>query len=85
MRNVNLERWRGRRDTEVLEPERMDYVERPARRTCRGCCFEAQWSSICIRASAIAVRAGMNDCDAGFIYVLAVRDVRQIVIEITLS
>jgi hypothetical protein len=79
MRNVNLEKWRGKRDPVALNPESMAYRDQPApARRCTGCIFDGQWSEVCKRASAAAVRAGMQDCDQGVIYVLVEKDPRQI-------
>lgn len=78
MQTVDLDRWRGRRDEEVMEPEGMAYRDQAATRGCRGCVFDGQWSPVCIRASAAAVRAGFRDCDAGVIYVAVEVDPRQL-------
>lgn len=82
MRNVNLEKWRGRRDPVALDPEKMSYRDQvaPAKR-CKGCVFDGQWSGVCRAASAAAVRAGMRDCDSGVIYVEVERDTRQLSIQ----
>lgn len=75
---VDIERWRGRRDAVTLDPESMAYRDQPARKSCAGCCFQGQWSSVCKRATAVAIRAGLNDCDAGYVYVLVEKDPRQL-------
>lgn len=80
-RNVNLENWRGRRDAVALVPESMFYRDQaaPTRgNKCNGCLFNGQWSEVCKRASAAAVRAGFSDCDRGVIYVAVERDPRQL-------
>lgn len=81
MRNVNIEKWRGRRDAVALEPEKMAYTEQRAKGKCKGCLFERQWADICNRASDTAVRAGLTNCDHGVIYVAIAVDPRQLVIE----
>lgn len=81
MKTVDIERWRGRRDAVALEPEMMAYREQaaPAKGSkCRGCIFDGQWSEVCKRAAAAAVRAGFQDCDKGVIYVAVERDPRQL-------
>lgn len=81
MKNVNLDKWRGRRDAFELEPETTPFREQPAPRSCAGCCFEGQWAKTCQRAAEVAVRAGMRDCDHGVIYKLVDVDPRQQKIE----
>jgi hypothetical protein len=78
MHNVNLERWRGRRDATELEPEMMQFTQRAAVRGCRGCVFNGQWSTVCKRAGVVAVRAGLRDCEDDVIYVASKIDVRQL-------
>lgn len=64
---IAIDEWLGRHG-EPLEPERMRFVTAPAK-SCRGCLFAGQPSTVCSRASAAAVRVGFKDCDAGVIYV----------------
>lgn len=77
MHLVKLDKWRGRRDEQELEPEAMQFTERAAVSKCRGCLFDGQWSRVCMKAAATAVRANLNDCDAGYIYVAVQQDPRQ--------
>lgn len=64
-------------DTVPVEPEKMQFTASPAK-SCRGCLFERQFSPVCKRAAALAVKADLPDCDAGFIYVLVETDPRQL-------
>jgi hypothetical protein len=76
MRNVNLERWRGKRDPVALDPAAMVYEAQPAGRgkdKCKGCIFNEQWGAVCKAAAARAIEHGLPDCDNGFIYVAGAR------------
>ena len=73
---VAVSDWLGHHG-EPLHPESMQYATREAT-SCRGCLFDGQRSSVCARASLAAVRAGMADCESGFIYVMREIDPRQI-------
>lgn len=44
---------------------------------CVGCIFEKERSSVCHAAGAEAKRRGLDDCEAGFIYVAVAVDPRQ--------
>ncbi len=44
---------------------------------CRGCLFEKERSAVCHQAGAEAKRRQVEDCEAGFIYVLVKVDPRQ--------
>jgi hypothetical protein len=70
--------WRGPRDAEALDPAALDFTARPHGAGCRGCLFRGQWVAVCNKASELAARAGMKDCEDGVVYVLAVRDDRQL-------
>ena len=80
MHLVKLESWRGRRDDQELDPEAMQFGERAAVNKCRGCVFDGQWSKVCMKAAKVAVRAGLRDCDDGFIYTEVQQYPRQLVL-----
>lgn len=80
MHLVKLDKWRGRRDEQELDPESMQFTERAAVSKCRGCLFDGQWSKVCMKAAKAAVRAGMHDCDDGYIYEAVPQDPRQLVL-----
>ncbi len=60
-----------------IEPASMQYEARAAK-SCDGCAFQGQKTAVCRRATELALRAGMADCDHGFIYVERKIDPRQI-------
>lgn len=64
---------------EPLDPASMRFTVKVAT-SCRGCLFSGQRSSVCHQASAVAVRADLPDCDAGFVYVALAVDPRQLTI-----
>lgn len=72
----------GARPVEPLAPENMRYKATAAREqgNCTGCVFSRQDAAVCHRAVAAALRAGLPDCDEGFIYVLVPVDERQMTI-----
>jgi len=78
MHLVKLDKWRGRRDEQELEPEVMQFTERAAVNKCRGCVFDGQWSKVCKKAGVVAVRSGLRDCEDGVIYVAKEQDPRQL-------
>jgi len=45
---------------------------------CHGCIFRGQRSSICYEAARVALRAGLDDCDDGVVYVAVETDPRQL-------
>jgi hypothetical protein len=69
MRNVSLEKFRGKRDPVALDPAAMTFRAQPAKGECKGCMFDGQWAPVCKRAGELAKAAGIEDCDSGFIYV----------------
>jgi hypothetical protein len=77
MRIIDIELWRGKRDPEPLEPSAMAFVAEPGK-SYHGCLFDRQSSKVCRKASFAAIRAGLPDCDDGFVYVAAPMDPRQI-------
>lgn len=77
MHLVKLDKWRGHRDEQELEPEAMQFTERAATRNCAGCVFDGQWAKVCKKAGAVALRAGLRDCEDGVIYVAVQQDPRQ--------
>lgn len=82
MKNVNLERWRGKRDPEVLDPASIAFTSRPAR-SCKGCMFDGQWASVCNKAVELAVPAGLGHCEFDrVIYIEREVDPRQLEIEV---
>lgn len=79
MRNVNLERWRGPRDATILDPAATEFrAQKRSGCSCRGCLFERQWADICSLAQLQAKQRGLPDCDDGFIYLVVVKDERQL-------
>ncbi len=87
---IEVDRWLGR-TSESLDPASMRYRSKLAAEDagdCAGCCFRGQASKVCKEASALAVRAGLNDCDdrdtetkRTFVYVLVPIDDRQLIVE----
>ena len=73
---VAIQEWLGL-STEPLAPEAIQFTTRPAK-SCRGCLFQKQPSSICDRACEIAQRAELEHCERGFIYVEKPVDPRQV-------
>lgn len=81
MANVNLEKWRGKRDPQTLEPETMAFVSK-AGRLCKGCLFNNQWASVCQKANEEAAKRQIAQCESGVVYVDAPpRDPRQLEIK----
>ena len=79
MRNVNLERWRGPRDKDILDPAAIEFrAQKRSGCSCRGCLFERQWADICSLAQLQAKQRSLPKCDDGFIYLIVVRDERQL-------
>lgn len=66
---------------EKLDPALMDITTKPGQ-ACRNCIFQRQRVSVCNEAVALAVRAGMGNCDnEDVIYVKRETDPRQLKIE----
>jgi hypothetical protein len=59
----------GHRDPVPLDPAAMAFRAQPAKKGCRGCVFDGQWSPVCKRAGELAKSSGRPDCGDGFIYV----------------
>jgi len=76
MNNVAIQDWLGQ-GGDPLAPEAIQFTTRPAK-SCRGCLFQKQPSSICDRACEIAQRAELEHCECGFIYVEKPVDPRQV-------
>jgi hypothetical protein len=74
-RVVAIQKWLGQ-GGDPLAPEAIQFTTRPAK-SCRGCLFQKQHSSICNRACQIAQRAELGHCERGFIYVEKPVDARQ--------
>lgn len=55
----------------------LQFVARAAPK-CNGCMFNGCAVSVCEEVTHVATRAGMPDCDDGYIYVAAPVDPRQI-------
>lgn len=73
---VSIQKWLGHKG-ESLSPESIQFTTRPAK-SCRGCLFDGQHSSICDRACQAAQRAELEHCERGFIYVAKPVDPRQV-------
>ena len=73
---VSIQQWLGHQG-EPLTPETIQFTTRPAK-SCRGCLFDGQHSSICDRACQAAQRAELEHCERGFIYVAKPVDPRQV-------
>lgn len=68
----------GKRDPLSLDPTAMQFTAQPAT-SCRGCLFNGQWWRTCCIANEVAVRAGLQECEAGnVIYVTVEIDPRQL-------
>lgn len=63
-----------------LDPSQMRFTTKPAK-SCHGCLFASQRSSVCRQASFVATRANLADCDEGVIYVALPSDPRQLTID----
>lgn len=86
-----LEKWKRLRGQEPPPPPPPDprllvFAAQPKRVNrfdddddgCAGCMFADQHSSVCRVAGAEAKRRGLDDCEAGFVYVTVKTDPRQI-------
>lgn len=73
---ISVQKWLGRRG-DPLSPESIQFTTRPAK-SCRGCLFDGQHSSVCDRACDAAARAELDHCERGFIYVTKPADPRQV-------
>lgn len=71
----------GPRDAQVLDPAALDFTAKPWSKGCRTCEFNGQWSVVCNQAVALALKAGLPNCEAGYVYVPRERDQRQLLIE----
>ena len=68
---------------EPLDPATMRYKAAaaiPDRPDCSGCVFRGQRSKVCKEATRLALRAGLPDCDDGYVYQLIEVDPRQLTI-----
>lgn len=73
---ISVQDWLGRRG-EPLSLDSIQFTTKPGK-TCRGCLFDGQHSSVCNRALDLAQRADMPHCeDAGVVYVAKPVDPRQ--------
>lgn len=73
---ISVQKWLGQRG-EPISPESIQFTTRPAK-SCRGCLFDGQHSSVCDRACQAAERAELEHCERGFIYVAKQADPRQV-------
>lgn len=62
---------------EPIEPGAIPFIAKPAA-SCADCLFKGQRSSVCRKATEIALRSGIADCDDGFVYVEREIDPRQL-------
>lgn len=76
-RNVNLEKWRGKRDPVELDPTSIEFMARQGTK-CGACAFNSQWSRVCGIANEEALRRGLKRCDDGVVYVIIEKDARQV-------
>jgi hypothetical protein len=76
VRSVNLEKWRGKRDAEAIDPAQVEFAALK-RASCTGCAFEFQWSTTCEKAHQEAVKRSLPPCSDGFIFVQSIKDKRQ--------
>lgn len=61
-----------------MRPAEMQFTTAPGK-SCQGCLFEHERSTVCHEAAAAAVRAGLADCEhSGLIYVAVLVDSRQL-------
>lgn len=61
-----------------MHPATTQFTTSPGK-SCHGCLWEHERSSVCHEVAKVAVRAGLSDCEyAGVIYVLTVADARQL-------
>jgi hypothetical protein len=77
MRNVNLEKWRGKRDPVRLDPTALEFQARRGGK-CDACAFNEQWSEVCGVANEEALRRGLKRCEDGVVYVLIEKDPLQL-------
>jgi hypothetical protein len=63
----------------MMDPATIMFAAVAAKKGCCACClFENERSTVCHAAGAEAKRRGVEDCEAGYIYVLVERDARQL-------
>lgn len=63
-----------------IDPAGIDFTHKPGK-SCGGCIFSKQRIFVCNQAVEIALRASMPSCDdENVVYVLRVRDKRQLMI-----
>lgn len=79
-RNVNLEKWRGKRETVELDPSSLEFMARQGGK-CGRCAFNFQWSRVCRIANEEALRRGLKRCEDGVVYVLIEKNARQLDID----
>jgi hypothetical protein len=59
-----------------VDPAAMQFTAKPSK-SCHGCVFKGQRTSVCREASRLAVLAGFKDCDEGVVYVALDVDLKQ--------
>lgn len=62
-----------------VEPAAMRFTAKPGK-SCSCCLFKGQRARICAKATSIALRSDLPDCDDGFVYVPILTDPRQLTI-----
>jgi hypothetical protein len=60
-----------------MEPSALRFTTQPAK-SCKSCLFDGERSPVCHKATAVAIRAGLADFDAGFVYIAVEADPRQL-------
>lgn len=61
-----------------MNPAEIQFTTAPGKR-CKGCLFEHERSSVCHQVAAVAIKAGMPDCEyERIVYVLKPTDERQL-------
>lgn len=60
-----------------LDPRQMRFTVKPGK-SCAGCLFSGQRSSVCKVAASLGALAGLPDCDTGYVYVPVAVDPRQL-------
>lgn len=61
-----------------MRPADIQFITVPGK-SCRGCIWEHERSTVCHEAARVAILAGLSDCEnSGLIYVLKVADKRQL-------
>lgn len=78
MKTIDLEKWRGKRDEEELDPTKIEFYASQSPKSCAGCVFAGQYAKVCQKAAEEAKRRFLPDCDDGWKYLAIRRDPRQL-------